>query len=349
MYGAPKMRVLVTGGAGYIGSHAVLRLLEDGHTVVSIDNLSRGHAQAEDALAKIGGDHYTPIRCDLHETERITDILTSHSIDVVIHFAAFAEVGESVIHPLRYYHNNVGGMTSLLQAMDEANTSRIVFSSSCATYGEPSAEHIPISESTPQKPINPYGYSKLQGEMMLRDVAESRRMAGREFSYAAMRYFNVAGSDRKTRIGEDHRPESHLIPICLHAALGKRPSMSIYGTDYATPDGTCIRDYVHVEDLIDAHVRVISALEPGDERHYNVGIGTGFSVLECIESTKRVTGVDFPVIEADRRPGDPPQLYANAEKIHRELGWTASITDLDKTVESAYRWFKSHPDGWPES
>ena len=296
------MRVLVTGGAGYIGSHAALRLLIDGHQVVSIDNLSRGHAQAEDVLAKIGGDRYTPVRCDLHETQRITDILTSHSIDVVIHFAAFAEVGESVIHPLRYYHNNVGGMTSLLQAMDEANTSRIVFSSSCATYGEPSGEHIPIGELTPQRPINPYGYSKLQGEVMLRDVAESRRMSGREFSYAALRYFNVAGSDRKTRIGEDHRPESHLIPICLHAALGKRPSMSIFGTDYPTPDGTCIRDYVHVEDLIDAHVRVLDALEPGDE-----------------------------------------------SKIKRELGWTASITDLDETVESAYRWFKMNPDGWPDS
>ena len=341
------MRVLVTGGAGYIGSHAVLRLLENGHQVVSIDNLSRGHAEAEKTLSKIGGESYTPVRCDLHETQRIADLLTSHSVDVVMHFAAFAEVGESVEHPLLYYHNNVGGMISLLQAMDEANTSKIIFSSSCATYGEPSSENIPIGELTPQKPINPYGHSKLQGEVMLRNVAESRRRAGRDFSYAALRYFNVAGSDRKTRIGEDHRPESHLIPICLLTALGKRPSMSVFGTDYPTSDGTCIRDYVHVEDLIDAHVRVIDALEPGDERHYNVGIGKGFSVLECIDAVKRVTGIDFDITESPRRAGDPPELYANPSKIKNELGWSATITDLDETVESAYKWFKAHPNGWP--
>ncbi len=343
------MRVLVTGGAGYIGSHASLRLLEDGHDVVSIDNVSRGHAQAEAVLSSIGGDRYTPYRCDLHETERLAEILSSHDIDVLMHFAAFAEVGESVDHPLRYHHNNIAGTVSVLRAVDQAGTSRIVFSSSCSTYGEPAENQIPINEDTPQSPINPYGASKLQCERMLRDLAEAYRRSDRPFSYAALRYFNVAGCDRQTRLGEDHRPESHLIPICLHAALGKREKMAIFGTDYPTPDGTCIRDYVHVEDLADAHVRVMGVLEPGDERRYNVGIGKGFSVRECIESSKRVTGVDFRVDEAERRPGDPPELYADVSKIKRELGWEASITEIDETVESAWKWFKSHPDGWPGS
>ncbi|MCH2132129.1 MAG: UDP-glucose 4-epimerase GalE [Phycisphaerales bacterium] len=343
------MRVLVTGGAGYIGSHAALRLLLDGHDVVTIDNLSRGHAQAEATLETLGGDRYTPIRCDLHETERLSELLTSEQIEVIMHFAAFAEVGESVDHPLRYHHNNIAGTVSVLRAMHEARTPRIVFSSSCSTYGEPAADQIPINEDTPQSPINPYGASKLQCERMLADLAEAKRRANEPFAYAALRYFNVAGCDRQTRVGEDHRPESHLIPICLQAALGQRPKMSIFGTDYPTPDGTCIRDYVHVEDLADAHVRVMGVLEPGDERRYNVGIGKGFSVRECIESAKRVTGVDFPVEEAERRPGDPPELYADVSKIERELGWKASITDIDETVESAWKWFKTYPHGWPES
>ena len=342
------MRVLVTGGAGYIGSHAALRLLLDGQSVVSVDNLSRGHVQAEAVLSGIGQDRYTALRCDLHETTRLTEILKDHRIDVVMHFAAFAEVGESVTQPLRYYRNNTAGTVSVLQAMDAADTPRIVFSASCSTYGEPEADQIPIRETCPQNPINPYGSSKLMCERMLADVAESRRLADRPFSYASLRYFNVAGCDRKIRVGEDHRPESHLIPICLHTALGKREKMAIFGIDYPTHDGTCVRDYVHVEDLVDAHVRVIDALQPGDERVYNVGIGKGFSVRQCIESAKRVTGIDFQVDEAPRRPGDPPELYADVSKIERELGWKASITEIDETVESAWKWFSAYPDGWPE-
>jgi len=340
--------VLVTGGAGYIGSHAVLCLLRHGHSVVGIDDLSRGHAQAEHTLASIGDGRYQAIRCGLHDTEQLTALLTSHQIDVVMHFAAFAEVGESVDHPLRYHHNNIAGTVSLLRAMDAAGTHRIVFSSSCSTYGEPAPEHIPINEDTPQNPINPYGASKLQCERMLRDIAEAYRRADRPFSYAALRYFNVAGCDRTHHVGEDHRPESHLIPICLHTALGKRPGMTIFGSDYPTHDGTCIRDYVHVDDLVDAHVRVIDALQDGDERHYNVGIGKGFSVRECIESAKRITGVDFSVEEGERRPGDPPELYADVSKIQGELGWKATVTELDETVESAWHWFRKNPDGWPE-
>ncbi|MDP6890310.1 MAG: UDP-glucose 4-epimerase GalE [Phycisphaerales bacterium] len=342
------MRVLVTGGAGYIGSHASLRLLEDGHEIISIDNLSRGHAQAEAVLAGIAGDRYTAVHCDLHETDRLTKLLLSHRVDVLMHFAALAEVGESVDHPLRYHYNNIAGTVSLLQAVDAAGTSRVVLSSSCSTYGEPEAGQIPISEDTPQNPISPYGDSKLQCERMLRDLAEAYRQADRPFSYVALRYFNVAGCDRQTRLGEDHRPETHLIPICLHTALGKRDKMAIFGTDYPTPDGTCIRDYVHVEDLADAHARAMGVLEPGDEQCYNVGIGKGFSVRECIESSKRVSGIDFQVDDAERRPGDPPELYADVSKIERDLGWKASITDIDETVESAWKWFKSHPDGWPE-
>lgn len=340
------MNVLVTGGAGYIGSHACQRLLRDGHTVVSLDNLYRGHKAAMDVLAEDAGGRLTFVQGSIGDRPLVDAILKDHAIDTVMHFAALAYVGESVTDPLSYWQNNTADALSLIQAVDAAGVERFVFSSTCASYGEPSAEFIPIPETCPQSPINPYGWSKLAVEKILFDYAESKRIAGQPFGFAALRYFNVAGSDRSTKIGEDHVPETHLIPIVLEAALGKREKVTIFGTDYPTPDGTCIRDYVHVEDLIDAHVTVMDALQPGDERTYNLGIGKGYSVREIIEACKKVTGKDFEVAEGVRRAGDPPELYANPSKIKSELNWSASITDLHEIIDSAWRWYSAHPDGY---
>lgn len=335
---------MVTGGAGYIGSHAVKRLLEEGETVVAVDNLFRGHAEAIDALGAVkpGTLHFS--ETDINDKAAIVDLMTRHSVDTVMHFAALAYVGESVTEPLRYYRNNAAGALSLIEACDEVGIQKLVFSSTCATYGEP--PKVPMAEDTPQSPINPYGWSKLHVEHILKDYAEACRVAGKPFAYAALRYFNVAGSDPETLIGEDHEPETHLIPVILEAALGTRDKIMIFGTDYDTPDGTCIRDYIHVCDLIDAHVTVMNALKPGDERFYNLGIGKGYSVREIIESVKRVTGKEFTVEEADRRPGDPAQLFADPTKINTELNWSASFTDIDEIVRTAYRWFESHPNGY---
>jgi UDP-glucose 4-epimerase len=329
------MNVLVTGGAGYIGSHAVKRLREGGHHVVVLDNLFRGHRPAVPKGVPFE-------QLDLLHTEAITNALTYHKIDCVMHFAALAYVGESVTQPLRYYQNNTGGSVSLVQAMLNANVHRLVFSSTCATYGEPAS--MPITEDMPQQPINPYGWSKLFVERVLRDVAASEP----RFAFAALRYFNVAGCAADGTLGEDHEPETHLIPVLLNAALGKVETVSIFGTDYPTPDGTCIRDYIHVEDLVDAHAVVMEKLRDGDQRFYNLGIGQGYSVRQVIEAAKAVTGVDFPVKIAPRRPGDPPQLYANADKIKAELAWSARNTDLNLIVETAWRWFRNHPEGYVE-
>jgi UDP-glucose 4-epimerase len=339
-------RVLVTGGAGYIGSHACLALLESGCSVVSVDNLFRGHAGAHDALGLFGGDRFNGHEISIHETEALTDILVRDRIDAVMHFAAFAEVGESMDHPLRYVHNNVAGTMSVLQAMDRADVRALVFSSSCATYGAPPGGLLPIREDCPQTPINPYGASKLYGERMILEYAEARRRAGRHFACAMLRYFNVAGADPGGRLGEDHDPESHLIPICLQVALGQRSAIGVFGADWPTHDGTCIRDYVHVSDLVQAHLCVLDALRPWDVRRYNVGIGRGFSVRECIESVRRVTGVPIAATDAPRRDGDPPILVADASLIRRELGWQPAFTDLDAIVDSAWQWFKLHPKGW---
>ena len=329
------MNVLVTGGAGYIGSHAVKRLVEAGHHVTVVDNLYRGHRQAVPPNVA-----FEPL--DLRETQALIRVLQQHRIDCVMHFAALAYVGESVTQPLKYYDNNTAGTLSLLQAMDDAGVTRLVFSSTCATYGEP--QSMPIVETMPQQPINPYGWSKLFVERMLFDYAA----ANPEFAFAALRYFNVAGSARDGSIGEDHEPETHLIPVLLNVALGKKDKVTVFGTDYDTPDGTCIRDYIHVEDLVDAHAVVMEALQPGDQRTYNLGIGQGKTVMQVIEAARRVTGHDIPAELGDRRPGDPPQLYANADKIRRELEWQATITDLETMVESAWRWFQAHPDGYDE-
>ncbi|MFN0134275.1 MAG: UDP-glucose 4-epimerase GalE, partial [Phycisphaerales bacterium] len=262
----------------------------------------------------------------------------------ILHFAALAYVGESVERPLDYYRANTAAAIGLLEACNVAGVDRLVFSSTCATYGEPAT--VPIPETCPQSPISPYGRSKLMVEHMLADFAESRARAGRPFAYAALRYFNVAGCDRSGIVGEAHDPETHLIPIVLQAALGLRDRVNIFGTDYPTPDGTCIRDYIHVEDLIDAHVRTLDSLKPGDRRAYNLGIGRGHSVREIIAAAERVTGRKIPIVEGPRRPGDPPQLFADPARIRRELGWSASITNLDDTIASAWNWMRSHPKGY---
>lgn len=350
------MRILVTGGAGYIGSHAVQRLLRDGHTVVSFDNLFRGHSQAMDLLAsrlpdKNASKQLTFIKGDICDQPAVVRILDEHSIDTVMHFAALAYVGESVDDPLGYYHNNVQGLLSVLGACTIAKkpVERFVFSSSCSTFGQPPDGKVQVDETFPQFPLSPYGRTKLIGEFILADYAESRRRANAPFAYVALRYFNVCGSDRSGLIGEDHTPETHLIPVIIHAALGKRDHVGIFGTDYPTPDGTCIRDYVHVEDLIDAHVLAMSRLKPGDCLDYNVGIGKGYSVREIINAVKRVTGRDFAVREQPRRAGDPPAVFNNPAKIQRELGWHAKITDLDQIIDSAWQWAKANPNGYPKS
>ena len=330
------MRVLVTGGAGYIGSHAVKRLKQGGHHVVVLDNLFRGHRGAVEAI----GRDVALEQIDLRDTSAVQDALTRHGIECVMHFAALAYVGESVTEPLSYYDNNTSGTVSLLRAMDEVGVNRLVFSSTCATYGEP--ERMPIVETMPQKPINPYGWSKLFVERVLFDYAA----ANKDFAFAALRYFNVAGSSQDGVIGEDHEPETHIIPVLLNVALGKKDKVTVFGNDLPTRDGTCIRDYIHVEDLVDAHVVVLEALKPGDARTYNLGIGQGKTVMQVVEAARKVTGHPIPVEMGPRRPGDPPELYADASKIKRELGWEAKIKDLDTMVASAWKWFKAHPNGY---
>lgn len=340
------MNILVTGGAGYIGSHAVQRLLRDGHTVVALDNLFRGHIEAMEALKPTAGGRLHFVKGDIGDRPHVEELLRKNRIEAVMHFAALAYVGESVQQPLRYYRANSASALSLLEACDAAGVTRIVFSSTCATYGEPSEQFIPIPETCPQAPINPYGRSKLHVEHMLFDHAEAKRLAKQPFAFAALRYFNVAGSDRTGQIGEHHEPETHLIPVILQAILGQRESLTIFGTDYPTPDGTCIRDYIHVEDLIDAHVNVLGALQPGDARTYNLGMGRGYSVREIMNTARKVTGRDFKVVEGPRRQGDPPRLFANPAKIKQELGWSASITDLNDIIRSAWNWFERHPSGY---
>jgi UDP-glucose 4-epimerase len=329
------MNILVAGGAGYIGSHAVKQLIEAGHRVAAVDNLFRGHRSAVHPAAAF-------YEADLSDTAGLARILRSREIDCVMHFAALAYVGESVSDPLAYYENNTAGSVSLLKAMREAGVKRLVFSSTCATYGEPAS--VPIVETMLQQPINPYGWSKWCVERILRDFAT----ADRDFSFAALRYFNVAGSAADGSIGEDHDPETHLIPSLLLAALGRRGPVVVFGTDYPTPDGTCIRDYIHVEDLCEAHIAAIDALRPGDARFYNLGIGRGYSVREVIDAAKLVTGMDIPIELGPRRAGDPPVLYADAGKIQRELGWRARHGEIEPMIATAWNWLRAHPDGYTD-
>jgi UDP-glucose 4-epimerase len=338
------MNVLVTGGAGYIGSHAALRLMGDGHAVTVIDDLSRGNLGAIGVLRAAGDVHF--VQADVGDARTVADLLRQQRIEVVMHFAALALVGESVQEPLRYYRNNLAGTVSLLEAMDACGVGRMVFSSTCAIYGEPGPEHIPMTEGCPQQPVNPYGRCKLAVEQLLFDHLHARAAGGGQFAFAALRYFNVAGCDPAGRLGEDHDPETHLIPICLDTALDRREAVTIFGTDYDTPDGTCIRDYIHVDDLVDAHVVVMEALRPGQGLTYNLGIGNGLSVRQVIDACRRVTGIDFPVREGTRRAGDPPVLYADPAKIRAELGWSARFKDLDEIIATAWGWRRAHPDGY---
>jgi UDP-glucose 4-epimerase len=325
------MRILVVGGAGYIGSHAVRHLLGSGHEVWAFDNLVFGHERAVPQGRLIVGT--------LDDSRMLETTLRDLKIEAVMHFAAFAAVPESVAEPAKYYRNNVVGSLNLLDAMRATGVSRIVFSSTCAIYGIP--ETVPITESTPPRPINPYGFTKLAIERALADYA-----AAYGFGTAALRYFNACGAAEDATIGEDHRPESHIIPLVLQVALGQRSQITITGTDYPTPDGSCIRDYIHVEDLADAHLRVLERLQPGVALAYNIGTGVGASVREVVAAAERVTGRPISVVEGPRRAGDPPVLVAAAEAARRDLGWTPRYTDIGSIVASAWAWHSTHPDGY---
>ncbi len=340
------MRVLVTGGAGYIGAHACKALLKAGHEVVSLDNCFRGHTAAMDRLMPLAAGRLSFIKADICDEPTMQRVLRERTPDAVMHFAALAYVGESVDQPLLYYRNNVQGMMTLLEACRVAKTPRFVFSSSCATYGQPPSDMIPVPEHCPQVPMSPYGYTKLVGERLLADFAEAQARSGVTFGFTCLRYFNVCGSDREGVVGEDHTPETHLIPVVIQAALGRRASVAIFGTDYPTPDGTCIRDYVHVEDLADAHIAAMNAIKHKTASAYNLGIGKGYSVRQIIEVVRKVSGRDFKVIEEPRRAGDPPAVFADPSKINRELGWRAKVTDLSEIIASAYRWMEKHPRGY---
>lgn len=327
------MNVLVCGGAGYIGSHTVYELVERGHNVIVADNLSKGHAEAvhKSAQLYIG---------DLRDSDFLDKVFSENKIDAVIDFAAFSLVGESCSQPLKYFENNVYGTIKLLEAMNKADVKKIVFSSTAATYGEP--ESIPIVESDSTVPTNPYGESKLTVEKILK---WSDKAYG--IKYVALRYFNAAGAHISGEIGEDHSPETHLIPIIIQAALGIRDKIAIFGDDYPTPDGTCVRDYIHVTDLADAHIKAIEKLERDNTSSiYNLGNGKGFSVKEVVEETKKVAGRDFKVVIEGRRPGDPSTLIASSEKAIKELNWTPKFNTLSQIIETAWNWHSSHPNGY---
>ncbi|MBX0357802.1 UDP-glucose 4-epimerase GalE [Halobacillus sp. Nhm2S1] len=329
------MTVLVCGGAGYIGSHAVAQLLDQGETVIVVDNLQTGHRPAVLDGAKLYDG-------DLRDETFLNTVFRENDIDAVLHFAADSLVGESVEKPLQYYDNNVGGATSLLKTMAAHDVKRIVFSSTAAVYGEP--EQIPIQENDPTMPTNPYGETKLAIEKMLKWAEQAYSI-----QYTVLRYFNVAGADVKGRIGEDHRPETHLIPIVLQVALGQREKIMIFGDDYPTADGTCIRDYIHVEDLVAAHLQAIDRLKKGGASAiYNLGNGQGFSVKEIIGAVRKVTGHPVPAEVAPKRPGDPAQLVASSEKARKELGWEPHYPEVEKMIESAWKWFQEHPHGYEE-
>lgn len=326
------MRIFVTGAAGYVGSHCARELCNAGHEVVVFDNLSLGHRAAVDKRA-------TLIEGDLADRDQLNQIFADGGFEAVMHFAALAEVGESVTKPLLYYRNNVSYTINLLEAMQMSGVKQIVFSSTCATYGMPPS--MPITEDMPQQPINPYGRTKLTIEWLLRDSATAWGLGA-----TALRYFNASGASADGSIGEDHTPESHLIPIVLQVALGQRDEIKIFGEDYPTPDGTCVRDYIHVEDLGAVHRLAIESSVEGTFRYYNVGTGKGVSVKEVIDTARAVTGHAIPATSAARRPGDPPELYADPSKIRKELGWQPQYPDIRQTIETAWNWHKAHPKGY---
>ena len=329
------MNILVLGGAGYIGSHTVKELIKAGNSVVVADSLTTGHRKAVDSRAK----YYEG---DIRDGAFLDKVFTEEKIDVVMHFCAYSLVGESVTNPLKYYNNNIGGAITLLEKMQQHSIKKIVFSSTAATYGEP--ERVPIVETDPTVPTNPYGETKLAMEKMFKWASEAYGI-----EYVSLRYFNACGADETASIGEDHGPETHLIPLILQVPLGKREFISIFGTDYATPDGTCIRDYIHVTDLAQAHILAADYLMHGGKSDiFNLGNGVGFSVKEVIETARKVTGHAIPAKESERRAGDPAQLIASSEKAKKILGWKPEHDSLEEIIASAWAWHKNNPDGFED-
>lgn len=328
------MKILVLGGAGYIGSHTVYRLIEQGHKVVVFDNFETGYLEAIHPDAEV-------YEGDLRNREDIDNVFDKESdIDAVIHFAANSLVGESMVKPLKYYDNNICGTKVLLESMVAHNINRIVFSSTAATYGEPI--HTPILENDPTNPTNCYGETKRAMERMFYWTEQAHGM-----KYVSLRYFNACGAHISGKIGEAHNPESHLIPIILQTANGTRDHISVFGTDYDTPDGTCIRDYIHVTDLAQAHILAVEYLISGGESDiFNLGNGVGFSVKEVIETAKKVTGKEIKVVEENRRAGDPAVLIASSEKAKKTLGWNPQYNELSTIIETAWKWHSTHPNGY---
>ena len=322
------MKLLVTGGAGYIGSIVARQLIDAGHEVVVLDNLERGHREA------VGKTRL--VECDLRDSAAVAGAM-AEGFDAVLHFAAFALVGESVEHPERYYRNNVVGTLNLLDAMREAGVARLVFSSTCAVYGQP--DDVPISETAPPRPTSPYGASKLAVDRMISDFSHAHGLGA-----VSLRYFNVAGASHG--LGEDHDPETHLIPNVLRAAMGLNPVVKVFGTDYATPDGTAIRDYIHIDDLSTAHVLALEHTRAREHQIYNLGNGSGFSVREVIAAANEVTGIEIPTEDAPRRPGDPPMLVAAGDRIRSELGWKPEKPSIAGMVADAWEFTQAHPEGY---
>lgn len=327
------MKVLVLGGAGYIGSHTVKALCEENIDVVVADNLVTGHIEAVDSRAKF-------YKGDIRDINFLDDLFSKEKIDAVIHFAAYSLVGESVTDPLKYYDNNLCGTKVLLESMVKNNVDKIVFSSTAATYGEP--ENIPILESDRTEPTNPYGETKLSMEKMFKWTANAHGLR-----FVSLRYFNACGADESGKIGEAHNPETHLIPIILQVPNGQREFVSIFGNDYPTKDGTCIRDYIHVTDLAQAHILAVKYLmNGGNSDIFNLGNGVGFSVREVIETARKVTGHPIPVKDVERRAGDPAQLIASSEKAKKVLSWKPEHDSLEEIIASAWNWHKNHPNGY---
>jgi UDP-glucose 4-epimerase len=329
------MNVLVVGGAGYIGSHCVRQLAAAGHRPVVLDNLAYGHRSAVAPMVPF-------YESGLGDEAAVRNVLRTEHIGLVMHFAAYCYVGESVTDPLKYYLNNVGATLHLLQAMRDCGVGQFVFSSTCATYGAPAS--LPLVETMPQQPINPYGQTKLDVENVLKALAHAHGL-----SFAAFRYFNAAGAAEDGSIGEDHDPETHLIPLAIDAAVGRRPPLQLFGTDYPTPDGTCLRDYVHVDDLSRAHIAVFDRLvTPGAMLFYNLGTGRPTSNRKVIRAVEKISGRRVPVIEASRRAGDPPALYADSSLAQRELGWKVKFPDIESIVATAWQWHSRHPQGFAD-
>jgi UDP-glucose 4-epimerase len=326
------MKILVTGGAGYIGSHMLRTLGEKGHDVVVYDNLSSGH-EASVLYGRL-------VVADLSDTETLGNLFEAEKFDAVMHFAAHIEVGESVRNPLKYYRNNFSNALNLIGTCVKSGVNKFVFSSTAAVYGVP--DTVPITEKAPVRPVNPYGSSKAMVERVLDDTGLATGLR-----YVSLRYFNAAGADPQGRIGEMHDPETHLIPLAIKAAMGKYKAFGIFGTDYDTPDGTCIRDYIHVDDLTDAHVLALDHLASGnDSGVFNCGYGRGYSVREVVETARKVTGIDFPVRETGRRAGDPPSLVADSSKLRKELGWNPSHDNLEYIIKTAWEWEKKLKDSF---